>query len=862
MAIQSFLFLLYHFSVGVFRKHKLKWTLTILALAASVSLITAVEVINKSAINQMARSANLLNGFADINLVSINGEFEEELFNKLVSVKNQLGITAASPILSYQNWSDSLGKNFQVLGIDIFRAAVTTPVLFQGIRRLSDHDIATVDNDSFVNLLSEDSAIISSDLFETIELSDKKLNLNTQFGIKSLIPIAVSQSKHLSNVVIMDIGNLQTIIKKPKKLSRIDIRLEAGSNLQKTRIALLAFLQANQLEQKIRIVDPQSRKTEISQLSSAYRGNLFVLGIATLFVTFFLLYSIVDLSLQQQRKNLELMQQIGGRDIQIFQLILSQNVLFTSVASLIGVLSGILIAITFGKELGNTPGEGLIFKGFTNVDLTFLNLFSYWALGVVSGILATIIIFFKTNSFWTKTKTSKSNKYYSIIKGKSGFVFLLVFAGLFVSMRPFQGVAIGPYLGIFFLLLIPIIFLPSSLPFVAKNVLNFSSSFVPIKGWLMLAFFRLSSNIRLDSNVVRTIIASLSLTIAMVIMVHSFRDSLIIWLDKVLESDCYISVDKNLSKEGISYIYNVLDSNEMVEDIELVRVSRVSFKNSFLSVPVILKQFSYKDTFATLPMTDTDPSSIDMYIKKNDDQDQLYLYASEGFLARYNLNLYDTFELNFKEGARKAFVLGKYRDYGRQHGSLTVSTTEYSELSEYGEISHYAVDLKKGKRVQEFKDDFESKMNAGISFKISDNTNIKKLSLLIFDKTFSITYVLFLVSLFVCIFSVACSCSSQIESREQELKLMKRIGHENNCILNQMLSEQAFVGLVAIIISVIVGILISVILIFKVNPQTFFWTLDFELPLKEILLIVLLAFTSIIFSTCAYFTFFKRKNLY
>ena len=50
---------------------------------------------------------------------------------------------------------------------------------------------------------------------------------------------------------------------------------------------------------------------------------------------------------------------------------------------------------------------------------------------------------------------------------------------------------------------------------------------------------------------------------------------------------------------------------------------------------------------------------------------------------------------------------------------------------------------------------------------------------------------------------------------------MKKIGYENNCILKQMLAEQAFVGLVSIIISVIVGILISIILIFKVNPQTF-----------------------------------------
>ena len=101
------------------------------------------------------------------------------------------------------------------------------------------------------------------------------------------------------------------------------------------------------------------------------------------------------------------MQQIGGRDIQLFQLVLSQNILFTSLASLIGVLSGIFIAIIFGKELGNSRGEGLIFQGFTDVNLTYVNLFSYWALGVISGILATIIIFFKVNLFRTKIKTFK-----------------------------------------------------------------------------------------------------------------------------------------------------------------------------------------------------------------------------------------------------------------------------------------------------------------------------------------------------------------------------------------------------------------------------------------------------------------------
>ena len=95
-------------------------------------------------------------------------------------------------------------------------------------------------------------------------------------------------------------------------------------------------------------------------------------------MTFFLLYSIIDLSLQQQRKTLELMQ-IGSRDIQL-STVLSQNVLFTS-ASLIGVLSGIFIATISGKELGNSRGEGLIFRfhGDNIRKLVF-----HWALGVIS----------------------------------------------------------------------------------------------------------------------------------------------------------------------------------------------------------------------------------------------------------------------------------------------------------------------------------------------------------------------------------------------------------------------------------------------------------------------------------------------
>ena len=91
---------------------------------------------------------------------------------------------------------------------------------------------------------------------------------------------------------------------------------------------------------------------------------------------------------------------------------------------------------------------------------------------------------------------------------------------------------------------------------------------------------------------------------------------------------------------------------------------------------------------------------------------------------------------------------------------------------------------------------------------------------------------------------------------------MKSIGNDTGVIFRQMLSEQTIVGLISILFAVLVGVLISVLLISKVNPQTFFWTLDFKFPLTDILVIALLAFASILSSTFMYFTAFKRQNLY
>ena len=67
--------------------------------------------------------------------------------------------------------------------------------------------------------------------------------------------------------------------------------------------------------------------------------------------------------------------------------------------------------------------------------------------------------------------------------------------------------------------------------------------------------------------------------------------------------------------------------------------------------------------------------------------------------------------------------------------------------------------------------------------------------------------------------------------RRRELGLLRYLGASSAQLRNMVLTEAAFLGLLALLLGVALGFALSLLLVFVVNKQSFGWTIQFRPPL-------------------------------
>jgi putative ABC transport system permease protein len=123
---------------------------------------------------------------------------------------------------------------------------------------------------------------------------------------------------------------------------------------------------------------------------------------------------------------------------------------------------------------------------------------------------------------------------------------------------------------------------------------------------------------------------------------------------------------------------------------------------------------------------------------------------------------------------------------------------------------------------------------------------IQQISMKIFDRSFAITYVLEAVAIIIGLFGVAASFSSQTLARAKEFGMLRHLGVTRQQILFLLAGEGALLTTMAILVGSLLGLCISLILIFIVNPQSFHWTMQLHIPWN-----LLLTTASILFISAA-----------
>ncbi len=100
----------------------------------------------------------------------------------------------------------------------------------------------------------------------------------------------------------------------------------------------------------------------------------------------------------------------------------------------------------------------------------------------------------------------------------------------------------------------------------------------------------------------------------------------------------------------------------------------------------------------------------------------------------------------------------------------------------------------------------------------------------IFDSTFAITYALEVIAIAVAILGVASTLLTLVLERRRELAMLRLVGADHRQVRKMVVIEAAIIGGVSQGVGLAIGILLSLVLVYVINVQSFGWTIQFRIP--------------------------------
>src|SRR5688572_10327572 len=236
--------------------HGGRLALSLVAIALGVALGYAVQLINKSATAEMARSMRSLSGTADLVVHGPRGGFSEHWYGNFSALPE---VEEASPVVEVQARLYGRDEALRVLGIDIFRAGRIQPAL-----GLSEGGEA-------LDFLRPGRIFLSPSAAEWLgRRAGQPLQLQSGMDRIDLTVAGVLSAGSLrERVGVMDIAAAQDAFRRQGVVTRIDLKLRPGVDVDAFAARVGAGLPPGLLLER-----PSASVDRNASMSRAYRINL------------------------------------------------------------------------------------------------------------------------------------------------------------------------------------------------------------------------------------------------------------------------------------------------------------------------------------------------------------------------------------------------------------------------------------------------------------------------------------------------------------------------------------------------------------------------------------------------------------
>ncbi len=819
--------LLRSFSWQELRHHGLRHSTAVLAVLLGVALAFSVHLINESALNEFSAAVRSVNGQADVSLHAAHGTLDEALYPR---VAGHPQVAIASPVIEVQTQArvsdTSATRPLRILGIDALVAAPLSPSL---LPQLAQH----AEGIDRMSLFAPDTIALNATAQRLLKAPAGSL-LRVQAGLQQrTLRVVGTVAAGGEALGVMDIAGAQDTFGLAGQISRIDLKLASGAQAREV-IAALA------LPPGVIGDSADDASTRVSNVSRAYRVNLTVLALVALFTGAFLVFSILSLSVAKRQQQLALLGVLGLSARERLQLVMWESAFIGVIGSVLGIALGTGLAAAALQLLAGDLGGGY-FPGIApRLQWSPWAAAGYGALGVLAAMAGGLL----------PARMAQSLVPAQALKGLGdarnhasgwwlGPALLLLGVGL-TPLPAVAGVPLWAYLAVACLLIGGIACVPAAVGGLLSALLRLWPRASLARNAPLLLSVERARRMRHTATVaIAGVVASLSLSVALTVMVASFRGSVTAWLDVVLPSDLYARTTATANGGDAQHLDQALLAAigrlPGVQRVTGIRVSALRLRPDQAAVALISRPVGQGEGEGEgddaaqrhLPLVGEVVPARAGHIS---------VFVSEAMVDLYGAQPGTVLTLPLRSGQPpvKAWVRGVWRDYARQQGAIVIDEADYQRLTGDTDINDLALTLAPEARTADVQTAIRQAATArgldGALIEFAEPRQIRQTTLRIFDRSFAVTYWLQAVAIGIGLFGTAASFSAQVLARRKEFGLLGHLGFTRAQVLGIVAGEGAVLTSVGALLGLTLGIAVSVVLVHVVNPQSFHWTMDMLLP--------------------------------